>query len=132
MAYKDHPEHLMVINEGGAGSKGVCCRGSRESITLGNVAILASGRFQWPPSTRRERRHPPINLLPTRRAWNRISREIRASNLCRLAQCIRAIARALLILSRTDRPKSSFAVYLGRNVDPKSAIRWGSRIPLDT
>ena len=47
----------------------------------------------------------------------------------RLAQC-RAIARALLILSRTDRAKPSFAVYLGRNVGPKSAIRWGSRILL--
>jgi hypothetical protein len=71
-----------------------------------------------------------VQLAADTSAWNRISHEIRASNLCRLAQRIRAIARALPIVSRTDRPKSSFAVYLGRNVDPRSAIRWGSRIPL--
>jgi len=46
------------------------------------------------------------------------------------ARCLDAIARALLSVSRTDRPKSSFAIYLGRNVDPESAIPWGSRIPL--
>jgi hypothetical protein len=88
------------------------------------------GGFQRPPSTRRERLHPPFGLLPkcSTGNWDLVKRAL-GTDTCSLDVFTQSQARYPLGCTHAERNRSTLPFPIG-DVNPKAAIRRRSWIPL--
>src|SRR5881394_3871312 len=88
------------------------------------------GGFQRPPSTRRERLHPPFGLLPkcSTRNWDLV-KPVFGTDTCSLDVFTQSQARYPLCRTLAERNRSTLPLPPG-DVNPKAAVRRRSWIPL--
>src|ERR1700730_9492723 len=91
---------------------------------------IDGGGFQRPPSTRRERLHPPFGLLPKCSTGNwDLVKPVLGTNICSLDVFTQSQARYPLCRTQAERNRSTLPLPTG-DVHPKAAVRRRSWIPL--
>src|SRR6267378_4231066 len=88
------------------------------------------GEFQRPPSTRRERLHPPFGLMPkcSTGNWDLVKPAL-GTDTCSLDVFTQSQARYPLCRTKAERNRSTLPLPTG-DVNPKAAVRRRAWIPL--